>query len=120
MSLGLQGKRERVGMAVVGETVKQPDSRRLKFWISPNEGSEELSIEAHEIGKNCLRCPFLRLSMVIVLSHQAGPVDLILGVQYSHPHAECEIRQGRPFDPVGKRNQIGMVCHWLWQCQEFR
>ena len=43
----------------------------------------------------------------IVLSHKAGPVDLILGVQYSHLHAKCEIRQGRPFDPVGKRTKLG-------------
>lgn len=43
----------------------------------------------------------------IVLSHKAGPVDLILGVQYSHLHAKCEIRQGRPFDPVGKTTKLG-------------
>lgn len=50
MALGLQGKRERVDLAVVGgETVKQPKSRHLKFWISPIKGSD--SIEAHEIEK---------------------------------------------------------------------
>ena len=43
----------------------------------------------------------------IVLSHKAGPVDLILGVQYSHLHAKCEIRQGRPLDPVGKGTKLG-------------
>ena len=68
MALRLQGKRERLDLAVVGgEAVKQPDSRRLKFWISPIEGSKEFSIEAHEIEKNCLRCPSVRSTMVIVL-----------------------------------------------------
>ena len=118
MALGLQGKRERVDLAVVGgEKVKQPDSRRLKFWISPIEGSEEFSIEAHEIEKTVSGVPPLDRQRLlcfnylsdIVLSHKAGPVDLILGVQYSHLHAECEIRQGRPFDPVGKRTKLG----WL-------
>ena len=116
MALGLQGKRERVDLAVVGgETVKQPDSRRLKFWISPIEGSEEFSIEAHEIEKTVFSVPPLDRQWLlsfnhlsdIALSHKAGPVDLILGVQYSHLHAECEIRQGRPFDPVGKRTKLG-------------
>ena len=43
----------------------------------------------------------------IVLSHKASPVDLILGVLYSHLHAKREIRQGCPFDPVGKRTKLG-------------
>ena len=48
----------RKGLAVVGgETVKQPDSRRLKFWISPIEGSEEFSTEAHEIEKTVFGIP---------------------------------------------------------------
>ena len=116
VALGLQGKRECIDLAVVGgETVKQPESRRLKFWISPTEGSEEFSIEAHEIGKTVFNVPpldrqwltsFTHLSD-IVLSHKAGRVDLILGVQYSHLHAECEVRQGLPFDPVGKRTKLG-------------
>ena len=46
MALGLQGKGERVDLAVIGgETVKQPDSRRLKFWISPIEGSERTRLK---------------------------------------------------------------------------
>ena len=58
MALGLQGKREHVELAIVGgETVKQPDSIRLKFWISPIEGSEEFSIEAHEIEKTVFGIP---------------------------------------------------------------
>ena len=82
--------------------MKQPDSRRHKFWISPIEGSEEFSIEAHEIEKTVFSVPLLDRQWLlsfnhlsdIALSHKAGPVDLILGVQYSHLHAECEIRQG--------------------------
>ena len=85
MALGLHVKRERLDLAVVGgETVKQPDSRRLKFWISPIEDSEEFSMEAHEIEKTVFGVPpfdrqwllsFNHLSD-IVLSHKAGPVDL--------------------------------------------
>ena len=116
MALGLQGKCERVHLAAVGgDTVKQPDSRRLKLWISPIEGSEEFSIEAHKIAKTVFGVPLLDRQWLlsfnhlsdIVLSHKAGPVDLILGVQYSHLHAKCEIRQGRQFDPVGKRTKLG-------------
>lgn len=58
IAMGLQGKCEHVELAVVGgETVKQPDSIRLKFWISPIEGSEEFSIEAHEIEKTVFGIP---------------------------------------------------------------
>ena len=112
MALGLQGKCERVHLAAVGgDTVKQPDSRRLKLWISPIEGSEEFSIEAHKIAKTVFGVPLLDRQWLlsfnhlsdIVLSHKAGPVDLILGVQYSYPHAECD----NTFDPVGKRTKLG-------------
>lgn len=35
-ALGLQGRNERIDLAVVGgERVQQKTSRRLKFWISP-------------------------------------------------------------------------------------
>ena len=34
-------------------------------------------------------------------------MDLILGVQYSHLHAESEVRQGFPFQPVAKRTRLG-------------
>ena len=69
--------------------MKQPDSRRLKFWISSIEGSEEFSIEAHEIEKTVFGVPPLDQQWLwsfnhlsdIVLSHKTGPVDLILGVQ---------------------------------------
>ena len=116
LALGLQGKCECIDLAVVGgETVRQPESRLLKFWISPIEGSEEFSIEAHEIGKTVFNVPLLDRQWLmsfthlsdIVLSHKAGPVDLILGVQYSHLHGECEVRQGLPFDPISKRTKLG-------------
>jgi len=123
VALGLQGKRERMDLAAVrGETVRQRESRPLKFWISPVERSEEFNTEAHEIGKTVFNVPpldhqwlmsFTHLSD-IVLSHKAGPVDLILGVQYSHLHAECEVRQGLPFDPVGKRTKLG----WFVICSD--
>ena len=45
----------------------------------------------------------------VEFAHKAGPIDLILGVQYSHLHAEEEIRQGRQFEPVAKRTKLG----WL-------
>jgi hypothetical protein len=43
----------------------------------------------------------------IEFPHRAGPIDLILGVQYSHLHAEHEVRQGLPFQPVAKRTKLG-------------
>lgn len=43
----------------------------------------------------------------IEFPHKDGPVDLILGVEYSHLHAESEIRQGLPFEPLGKRTKLG-------------
>ena len=74
----------------------QPESRHLKFWISPIEGSQEFSIKAHEIGKTAFNVPPLDRQWLmsftylsgIVLSHIAGPVDIILDVQYSLLHAK--------------------------------
>lgn len=43
----------------------------------------------------------------VQFSHKAGPIDLILGVQYSHLHAEEEVRQGLPFQPVSKPTHLG-------------
>lgn len=101
--IGLQGKRERKDLAVVGgERIEQPESRRVKFSISALETCEEFSIEAHEITKTTFSIPpldrqwlssFSHLSD-LVFPHKAGPVDLMLGVQYSHLDAEDEIRQG--------------------------
>ena len=87
----------------------------MKFWISPLDKEEEFTIEAHEIDKTIFNVPaldrpwlksFSRLRDV-EFPHKAGPIDLILGVQYSHLHAEEEMRQGLPFQPVGKRTRLG-------------
>ena len=97
-ALGLQGKRERIDLAVVGgERTEQSESRRVKFWISPLESSEEFTIEA------------LSYLSDLNFPHKAGPVDLILGVQYTYLHAEDEIRQELPFEPVAKKTKLG----WL-------
>ena len=115
-ALGLPGKRERIDLAVVGgETLKQTESRRLRFWISALNAGEEFVIEAHELEKTVLSVPALDRQWLRSFSHlndvdfphKAGPVDLILGVQYSHLHAEMEVRQGLPFEPVGKRTKLG-------------
>ena len=115
-ALGLQGRNERIDLAVVGgERVQQKTSRRLKFWISPLDKEEEFTIEAHEIDKTILNVPALDRPWLKSFSHlrdaefphKAGPIDLISGVQYSHLHAEEEVRQGLPFQPVGKRTRLG-------------
>ena len=117
-TLGLQGKREGLELSVVGgERLDQKNSRRLKFWISPCTGGEEYEIEAYEIEKTVVSVPPLDRPWLasfphladIEFSHRAGPVDLILGVQYSHLHAEEEIRQGLNFDPLGKRTRLGWM-----------
>ena len=115
-SLGLQGKRERINLAVVGgEKVEEPESKRVTFVISALNGSDEHKIEAHEIARTVLNVPRLDRPWLksfahlqdIEFAHKAGPVDLILGVQYSHLHAEDEMRQGRQFEPVAKRTKLG-------------
>ena len=117
-ALGLQGKRERIDLAVVsGERIEQSESRRVKFWISPLGSSEEFAVEAHEIKKTIFSIPPLDRQWLHSFSylrdlnfpHKAGPVDLILGVQYTHLHAEDEIRQGLPFEPVAKKTKL----RWL-------
>lgn len=117
-ALGLKGKRKRIDLAIVrGERIEQPESRRVKFWISSLENWEEFSIEVHEIKKAIFSIPpldhkwlssFSHLSDITFL-HKAGPVDLILGVHYSHLHAEDKTRQGLPFEPLAKRTKLG----WL-------
>jgi predicted aspartyl protease len=98
--LGLNGKRERINLAVVGgETIEQPHSRQVTFWISAVDGGEEFKIEAHEIEKTIFSVPDLNRKLLGTFSHlqdiefrQApGSVDLILGVHYTHLHAEEEI-----------------------------
>jgi hypothetical protein len=114
--LGLQGRRERIDISVVGgERIQQNDSRRVKFWISPLNSNESYPVEANEIDHTIINIPALDRIWLqsfdhlsdIDFPHRAGPVDLILGVQYSHLHAESEVRQGLPFQPVGKRTKLG-------------
>ena len=115
-ALGLQGKKEKIDIAVVGgERITQDDSRRVQVWISPLNGTESCPIEAHEIGYTIINVPALDRAWLsgfdhlkdVDFSHRAGPIDLILGVQYSHLHAESEVRQGLPFQPVAKKTKLG-------------
>ena len=110
----MQGKRERIDIAVVGgERIQQNYSRRVKFWISPLNSNESYPVEAHEIDHTTINIPALDRTWLqsfdhlsdIEFPHRAGAVDLILDVQYSHLHAESEVRQG--FQPVGKRTKLG-------------
>ena len=91
-SLGLQGHKERINIAVVGgEKITQEDSQRVKFWISPLHGEESYPVEAHELDQAIINVPALNRNWLksfghlsdIELPHCAGPVDLILGVQYT-------------------------------------
>ncbi|KAK3744933.1 hypothetical protein QZH41_007784 [Actinostola sp. cb2023] len=115
-ALGLQGTRERVNLAVVGgKKVEQPESRRVGFWISSLDSSEEFRIEAHELEQTVLDVPEIDRTRLrsfshlrdLEFSHKAGPIDLILGVHYSHLHTETETRQGAPFEPVAKKTKLG-------------
>lgn len=81
--LGLNGKRERIDLAVVGgERLEQPHSRRVNFWISEVHGSQEFKIEAHEIEKTVLSVPELDRNWLksfsyledIEFHHASGPV----------------------------------------------
>ena len=90
--LGLNG-REQIDLAVVGgEKLKQPHSRRVNFWISVLEGDRELKIEAHEIDKTIVNVPEVDRKWLssfphlkdFEFHHISGPIDLILGVHYTH------------------------------------
>ena len=114
--LGLNGRREQIDLAVVGgEKLKQPHSRRVNFWISALEGDREFKIEAHEIDKTIVNVPEVDRKWLssfphlkdIEFHHISGPIDLILGVHYTHLHAEEEIRQGKEFQPVAKKTKLG-------------
>ena len=93
----------------------------FNFWLSPLEGSEEFKLEAHEIEKTIYSVLPLDHKwlytfphfMDVTFQHKAGPIHLILGMQYSHLHAENEIPQGLPFEPVGKRTRLGLFCDRL-------
>ena len=88
-SLGLQGHRERINIAVVdGERFTQENSQRVTFLISPLHG---YPVEAHELDQTIINVPALNRNWLkslghlsdIEFPHCAGPVDLILGVQYT-------------------------------------
>lgn len=91
-ALGLQGRSEPTDLAVVGgKRVEQKKSRRLKFFISSLDNEQEFKIKGHEIDNTIvnvqgLDSPWLKLFphlRNVQFSHKAGPIDLILGVQYS-------------------------------------
>ncbi|XP_067665015.1 uncharacterized protein [Haliotis asinina] len=116
IALGLQGKVECLDISVVGGgTVKQSNSRRVHCKLSSLEGGEEFDIEAFELDNTVEDVPNLDKAWLksfsylrdIEFSCKGGPIDLILGVQYSHIHADEEIRQGLPFEPVAKRSKLG-------------
>ena len=118
-ALGLQGKVERIEIAVAGgERITQNDSRRVKFWISPLNGKESYPVEAHELNHTIINVPSLDRDWLKSFDHlsdiefpqRPGPIDLILEVQYSHLHAEHEVRQDLPFQPVAKRTKL------VWHC----
>lgn len=111
--LGLQEKQKRIDIAVVGgERISQSNNRRVKFWISPLNGKVTFPIEAHELDHTIINVLSLNRTWLkssdhlsdIEFAHRAGPIDLILEVQYSHLHAESE---GLPFQPVAKRTRLG-------------
>ena len=114
--LGLNGKRERIDLAVVGGAkLEQPHSRLVNFWISALKGDQEFKIEAHKIEKTILNVPELDRKWLssfphlqdIEFNHVSGPIDLILGVHYTHLHSEEEIRHGEEFQPVAKKTKLG-------------
>ena len=114
--LGLQGRKERIDLTVVGgKRLEQPHSRRVNFYISGLKSNEEFKIEAHEIDQTILNVPDLDRNWLnsfshlqdIQFDHIAGPVDLILGVHYTHLHAEEETRRGDAFQPVAKKTKLG-------------
>lgn len=77
------------------------DIGKLIFAISPIDNKEEYEISAYEMEQTVGNCPSLNMHWLQSFSHiqgidivqRQGPVDLILGVQYSRPHAEQEVRQ---------------------------
>ncbi|KAK6165298.1 hypothetical protein SNE40_022249 [Patella caerulea] len=115
-SLGLQGIYEVLNLAVVGgEEIEQENSRRVNFWLSGLHSSEEYEIEAHELDKTVINVLPLNKAWLksfrhlkdIEFTQEEGPLDLNLGVGYSHLHAEEEIGQGREFEPLGKKTRLG-------------
>ncbi|CAB3978283.1 THAP domain-containing 11 [Paramuricea clavata] len=59
-ALGLQGRKEKIDIAVVGgKKITQKDSRRVKLWISPLNGNESYPVEAHETDHTIINVPAL-------------------------------------------------------------
>jgi len=117
-SLGLQGKRETLEISVVGgKRVQQRDSRKVSFYVSGMDNAEEFAVEAYELDKTVISVPPLNRKWLssfnhlrdIEFSHKGGQIDLILGVQYTHLHADQDVREGLPFEPVAKRTRLGWV-----------
>ena len=115
-NLGLQKRKERIGLtAVGGKRLEQPHTRRVNFYISGLKSNEEFKIGAHEIDQTVLNVSDLDRNwlnsfshlQVIQFDHIAGPVDLIVGVHYTHLHAEEETRRGDAFQPVAKKTKLG-------------
>ena len=113
--VGLQGKKERIDLTVVGKKrLEQPHSRRVNFYISGLKSDEEFKIEAHEIDRTILNVADMDRKWLnsfshlqdIQFDHKAGPVDLILRVHYTHLHAEEETRRGNAFQPVTKKTKL--------------
>ena len=76
-------------------------------------------METHEIDHTIISVPALNRPWLKSFDHlndiefprHPSPVDLILGVQYSHLHAEKEVRHGLLFQPVGKRTFTRLGWH---------
>ena len=87
----------------------------MKFFISSLDNEQEFKIEGHEIDNTIVNVQGLDRPWLKSFPHlrdvqfllKAGPIDLILGVQYSHLDAEEEICQGLPFQPVAKPTHLG-------------
>ena len=84
--------------------------------ISTVSGNESFRMK-HEINYTIINAPSPNRAWLgsfqhlkdVEFSYRAGSIDLILGVQYSHLHAESEVRQGLQFQLiyVTKKSRLG-------------
>ena len=80
----------------------QDDSQRIKVWISHLNGRESYPVEVHEIDQTIINVPTVDRTGLkslehlsnVEFSHRKGHIDLILGVQFSHLHAERDNAKG--------------------------
>lgn len=123
--LGLHGKRQRIDLPVVGgERIEQPESRKVKFWISALHSSEKFDIAVHEVEKTTLSVPaldrqwlgsFPHLSALALISHPK------LGRRsYSWSPIQSPVCRGRDssrtaMQACSEKNQIGTVGYRFWQ-----